>query len=507
MKLFVKGDVDGFFGLMIDNLIQLILIGTLCTGLLGMPNTLVFGKIIPGAAISIIFGNLFYSWQAHKLARKTGREDVTALPYGINTVSLFAFILFIMFPVYMETKNPILAWQLGLAACFLSGVIELLGSFIATKIRKYTPRAALLSALAGIAITFIAMDFAFKTFQKPIIALLPLAIILLHYFSHIRFPGGIPGGLLAVTVGTILAWSTGNMSYTQLSETTIHLNLPKSSIVPLFKTLTHPSIWRYLSIIIPMGIFNVVGSLQNLESAEAAGDKYNNFSSLAVNGIGTIIASCFGSTFPTTIYIGHPGWKKMGARAGYSVLNGIFITLICFTGLVTLILNLIPIEAGMGILLWIGIIIVVQAFGEVPKQHMPAVAIGLFPALAAWALLLIEGSLNATGTNIYAYQESLSNAIPIFGIISLEKGFIFTSMILASITVFLIDRQFLKCTIWCIIATILAYFGIIHAYKLTASGILYNFGLYSAPQFVISYLYLAIFFIIIHFFYKKYETN
>jgi len=277
---FTKGDIDGFFGLFIDNLIKLILIGTLCTSLLGMPHELIFGRILPGAAISIIFGNLFYSWQAHKLAKRTKRSDVTALPYGINTVSLFAYILFIMLPVYQETKDPNLAWQLGLAACFLSGMIEFSGAFIANKIRKHTPRAALLSALAGIAIAFIAMDFTLKTFQNPIIALLPLGIILLHYFSHIRLP--FPGGLIAIITGTILAWLTGHMSPANVS---VHLSIPKPSIIPLFQALTNPSIWRYLSIIIPMGIFNVIGSLQNLESAEAAGDKYSNFSSLAASAL------------------------------------------------------------------------------------------------------------------------------------------------------------------------------------------------------------------------------
>ena len=112
---------------------------------------------------------------------------------------------------------------------------------------------------------------------------------------------------------------------------------------------------QYISIIVLMGVFNVVGSLQNIESAEAAGDKYNTFPSLLTNGIGSIVASVFGSCFPTTIYIGHPGWKAIGARTGYSVLNGIFVTIICLTGFITTILEVVPIEAGIGILLWIGV--------------------------------------------------------------------------------------------------------------------------------------------------------
>lgn len=503
LPFFVKGDIDGFFGLMIDNLIQFILIGALCTGLLNFPKSLVFGKILPGAAISILFGNLFYAWQARKLMQRTGRTDVTALPYGINTVSLFAFIFFIMLPVYQQTKSVELAWQMGLVACFLSGVIELIGAFVATKIRRYTPRAALLSALAGIALTFIAMDFTLKTFEKPIIAFIPLVIILVHYFAKVRFPGNIPGGLLAIIVGTALAWFTGGMSWENVTNTQIHLSLPQPTITTLFEALTNPLGWKYLSIIIPMGLFNVIGALQNLESADAAGDCYSNFSSLAVNGIGSILASCFGSTFPTTIYIGHPGWKEMGARCGYSTLNGIFIALLCFSGLATLTLSLIPLEAGMGILLWIGVIIIVQAFAKVPSKHMSAVAVGLFPAFAAWGLLLINQTLMAAGSSIPAAYDKLSNTIPLLGIISLERGFIFNSMILATITVFIIDREFEKAAIWSIIASVLSFFGIIHAFKFSSMDILYDFSIYAAPSFVITYTCLAILFFALHMYLKK----
>jgi AGZA family xanthine/uracil permease-like MFS transporter len=108
--LLVKKDIDGFFGLAIDNLVQFMLIVSFCKMLCGMPNELVFGVILPGAAISILLGNIFYSWQARKLAINMKRDDVTALPYGINTVSLFAFIFFIMVPVYKDTGDPYLVW-------------------------------------------------------------------------------------------------------------------------------------------------------------------------------------------------------------------------------------------------------------------------------------------------------------------------------------------------------------------------------------------------------------
>src|SRR4026209_2862375 len=214
---FVRKDLDGFFGLMIDNLIQLILIVGLCRELIRVPDSYIFGRILPGAAISILVGNFFYAWQARRLAQESGREDVTALPYGINTVSLFAFVFFIMLPIVQETKDPVWAWKVGLVACFLNGVIEIFGAFVAEAVRRVTPRAALLSALSGIAITFIAMDFTFKIFAQPLVAQVPMALIFVAYFSHQKLPLGLPGGMVAIAVGTVLGWTLGTMDSKSLS--------------------------------------------------------------------------------------------------------------------------------------------------------------------------------------------------------------------------------------------------------------------------------------------------
>jgi adenine/guanine/hypoxanthine permease len=489
---FVRKDIDGFFGLMIDNLIQLILIVTFCRELIRLPDEYTFGKILPGAAISILLGNVFYAWQARRLARATGREDVTALPYGINTVSLFAYVFFVMLPVVQETKDPVWAWKVGLVACFLSGVIEIAGAFVAESLRRVTPRAALLSALSGIAITFISMDFTFKIFAQPLVALAPMAVIFIAYFSHQRLPLGLPGGMIAVAIGTALGWSLGTMPQGEL-PLSYAMTLPAFTGVALWEALTDPAVLNYFSVVFPMGIFNVVGSLQNIESAEAAGDRFPTFPSLMTNGIGTVIAALFGSVFPTTIYIGHPGWKRLGARSGYSTLNGIFIVIICLTGTIHGVLRLIPLEAGIGILLYIGIIIVAQSFQETPKEHAPAVALGIVPALAGWALLMVETALRAAGRSLFEvgttrfHQEGLA----IHGMIALERGFIFTSMILAAIGVALIERRFTKAAGWSLAAALLSALGIIHAYDLTPAGIVSRFGWMAAPDFFAGYLLLA----------------
>jgi len=496
----VKRDIDGFFGLAIDNLIQFLLIATLCPIIAGIPSSFVFSRILPGAAISLIIGNLFYSWQARKLAIKEKRKDVTALPYGINTVSLFAYLIFIMGPVYRETGSYDMAWKVGLLACFFSGVIEFSGAFVVDILRRITPRAALLSTLAGIAITFISMDFAFQTFERPMIAMLPLAIILIQYFSKIRFPLGLPGGFVALASGTVLAWIFGLMDLQSLRQaaTQVGFVTPKFSGVELFQIMKSPYFLRFFSIIVPMGLFNVIGSLQNLESAEAAGDRYETMPSLAVNGIGSMLASFFGSCFPTTIYIGHPGWKGLGARTGYSLLNGIFFVTITLFGMVNLINKVVPMEAGIAIVLWIGIIISAQAYQATPREHAPAVVVGLFPAFAAWGLNVLKQGYMGAGTTL---AEQAMKGVPIngfTGMIALNSGFIFTSMILSAISVFLIERDFLKASFWSLAGAVLSFFGLIHTYIFSGNDVLPLYGWNVGRKFAFGYLCFSVIFFLFH---------
>lgn len=508
----VKKDIDGFFGLMTDNLMQLIVIGTLCQQVIGLSAARVFGIILPGAAVSIVIGNLFYAWQAYRLAAREHRDDVTALPYGINTPSLFAFIFFIMLPVKIETGSPELAWKAGLLACFGSGVIELAGSFVAEYVRKHTPRAALLSALAGIAITFIAMDFALRIFSRPLVAFLPLAIILVEYFSQVRFPLGMPGGLAALTAGTLLAWILQGFGFSYMDPAAVTNALAQFDITPphftggaLWELLKSDVLWKYLSIIFPMGIINVIGSLQNIESAEAAGDRYATMPSLAVNGIGSIAASLFGSCFPTTIYIGHPGWKALGARSGYSVLNAFFIGFICLSGLVNLIFTVVPIEAGAAIVLWIGIIITAQAFQTTQRSHAPAAAFGLFPAVAAYAVTVMESALRAAGKSwaTIGLEAFSSNGFYIYGLLALERGFVLNSMILAAMAAFVIERAFLKAALWSAVAAVLSFLGVIHSFAITHGGIVTVLGFNTAPHFTVGYLVMGALFLFTDRFYRN----
>ena len=501
-KWWKKGDLDGFFGLFVDNLIQLILIVILCTYVAGFPGELIYGRILPAVALSILFGNIFYALQARKLAITTGNDSVTALPYGVNTVSLFAFILFVIKPVMDRTGDYNLAWRAGLAACLGSGIIEFAGSYVVGWVKKVTPRAALLTTLAGIAITFIAMDFSFRIFKDPLVSFAPLAIIFVQYIGRKSFPGSVPAGLIAVVVGTLLAWGLGRMNYQSLVDNAhITLQMPHLFIADLFNTDFLKFMIEFLPVIIPMGLFNLMGSLQNLESAEAAGDKYDVKESLVINGVGTIAAAFFGSVFPTTIYIGHPGWKAMGAGWGYSIANGAVIGFLCFFGLVSFATQLIPVEAGAAILLWIGVVIAAQAFQSTPREHAVAIVVGFFPALASWGLLMIETGLRAASTNIGTVGlDKLAAQLPIAGLIAMDRGFIFTSMILAAMTVAVIDKKFSTAAIWMAVASAVSATGMIHGFAIENGAIVNAYGPATTWPFVVGYAAMAMIFMATHYF-------
>ncbi|WP_043114251.1 permease [Solimonas soli] len=478
MKRFVRGDLDGFFGLALDNLILLLVLSALCRYVLGFPDALIAGRILPGAAVSLLVGNLYYAHQARRLARDTARDDVCALPYGLNAVTVFAFVFLVMLPAKLAAQaagaaDPArVAWQAGLLACFSCGVIEFAASFIVERIRRATPRAALLSTLAGLALAFISLGFLFRAYANPVVGLTTLGVILLGYFGRVRFRGGLPVGLVAVALGTALAWGTGLApSGPPPGAPSLHLPLPV--IGDLIASFRADFVVSYFAIVVPMGLFIVAGSMQNLESAEAAGDRYPSRPSLAVNGLGSIAAAVFGSCFPTTLYIGHPGWKAMGARAGYSSASGVFLALLCFTGTLAHVAWLIPVEAGMAILLWIGIVMSAQAFQATPAQHAPAVVIGILPGLATWGALMAKAGLHVAGLGLPGGAAFSAELLPKFlqsdvhiaGAFALEQGVVFTAMILSAMTVAIIERRFNTAATWCGIAALLSATGLMHGYQ------------------------------------------
>src|SRR5882757_2481993 len=198
-KLWVPGDWNAFFGFGTNILVNLLTLSGLLLFVLEMPADMVFKHILPAARLMMFMSTMYYAWLAYRLAKRTGRTDVCALPSGISVPHMFIVTLVIMLPVKLGTAAVLekqggmtpeaiklaaatAGWQAGLVWVFVQSFVLMGGGFLAPLIRKITPKAALLGALAGVSITFISMKPALEMFMTPVIGVVCFSIILLSWF-------------------------------------------------------------------------------------------------------------------------------------------------------------------------------------------------------------------------------------------------------------------------------------------------------------------------------------
>ncbi|WP_230687313.1 regulator [Catellatospora vulcania] len=463
----VRGDTNAFFGFGVNVLVNVLTLTTLCLFVINLSEGAVFGTILPALGIALVFGNVYYTILARRLAAKEGRTDVTALPYGPSVPHMFIVIFVIMLPIYLKTKDPLLAWQAGVAWAFIIGVIVLIGAFVGPYIRKYTPRAALLGTLAGISITFISMNPAGRMWDLAWVALPVFALLLIGLMTDVKLPFNFPIGLAALLLGTAIGWIGGVMSVPDVTAAakTIAFAVPDLKFDLLFAGLKEMA--PLLATAIPLGVYNFTEAMTNVESAATAGDNYNLRSVLLADGTGAVIGSMLGSPFPPAVYVGHPGWKAAGGRTGYSMATGIVIALLCFLGMFGLLAAIFPTAAIVPILLYIGLLIGAQAFQATPRAHAAAVVAALIPNLASWATGQIDNALAAAGTSAATVgDQALAGAGVVYhGLLVLGQGAILAGLVLGAIVVFIIDKKFLHAGIFALVGTLLTFVGLIHGEK------------------------------------------
>jgi adenine/guanine/hypoxanthine permease len=484
----VSGDTNAFFGLGFNVMVNVLVLTGLCLGVVHLPGGDVFGVVLPALGVQLLIGNVYYTYLARRLARREGRSDVCAMPYGPSVPHMFIVTFVIMLPTYLATRNAVDAWAAGLAWCFIIGCIVLLGAFVGPYIRRFTPRAALLGTLAGISIAFISMRPAAQMWEALWIALPVLAIILIGFFTGLKLPGNIPVGLAALLVGTAIGWIGGYMHPAEVTAAAhnIALSLPSLNAGRLGHGLREVS--PLLATAIPLGIYNFTEGMSNVESAAAAGDSFNLRSVLLADGTGAVVGSLLGSPFPPAVYIGHPGWKSAGGRTSYSMASGVVIALLCFLGMFSLLGALFPTPAIVPILLYIGLLIGAQAFQAVPKAHAVAVVIAIIPNIAAWAQGQMDDVLAAAGTTAQkvGYAAIEANGAIYKGMALLGGGAVLAGLLLGAITAFVIDRSFLWAAGYSVAGAALAFIGLIHGTEV---------GWDIGPQVALGYLFAAVIFL------------
>ena len=497
--LWTPGDWNAFFGFGTNILVNMLVLTGLLRFVMKMPDSIVFGRILPALGLMMCLSTMYYAYLAYDLARKTGRDDVCALPSGVSVPHMFIVTFVIMLPISLTTGDPIKGWEAGLVWVFFQSFILMIGGFIAPFIRKVTPRAALLGTLAGVSITFIAMRPALEMFMTPVIGITCFAIIMVSWFGGYKYPKNIPAGLVAIAAGMLIAWGStlfgpGIGGVSAAGVKSAFSNFGFSVPLPAFGHVF--SGFDYLGVIlvtaIPYGIYDLVEAMDNVESAEAAGDHYPTTRVLSADGVVSLIGCLMGNPFINAVYIGHPGWKAMGGRIGYSAATGLMVIVLSWFGVISLLLAIVPVVAISPILLYIGMLICAQAFQAVPREHAPAVALALTPHAAAWATVLISGALGAAGMNFGAVHapeftaKMAQNGVLFHGLEIMGGGSIQVGLVLGAIAVFVIERKFINASAFSLAGAVLTYFGFMHG---EAVGI--GNGLGVTPSVTLAYLIVA----------------
>ena len=469
--LWTPGDWNAFFGFGTNILVNVLTLTALLRFVVKMPDALVFGRILPAVGLMMFLSTMYYAYLAYDLAKKTGRTDVCALPSGISVPHMFIVTFVIMLPITLKTGDPAKGWQAGLVWVFFQSFMLMIGGFIAPWIRRITPRAASARHL-GRRLGDVHLDAAgagnvYDAGDRP--------DLLCHHHGELvrwrqvseRDPGRIGRhyrrhrdcvGLQCIRPqlrGPVAAKARRSFA-----------NFGFSVPLPAFGTIF--SGFEFLGIIlvtaIPFGIYDLVEAMDNVESAEAAGDAYPTTRVLTADGVVSLIGCLMGNPFINAVYIGHPGWKAMGGRIGYSAATGVMVIVLSWFGIISVLLAFIPVVAISPILLYIGMLIGAQAYQTTPLKHAPAVVLALTPHLAAWGKTLLDGALGAAGTSAAAIgMEKLGGVGVLYhGLEVLGGGSILVGLVLGAIGAFVIDRRFSEAAAFALAGAVLTFFGFMH---------------------------------------------
>lgn len=488
------GDLNAFFGLMLDNIAGMAVLVMLLTNVFGFPVEFALTHMIPGTAIGVLVGDLLFFWLAFRYAKATGKSDVTAMPLGLDTPSTIGMAILVLGPAFREAKKVAIeggmseeaaiqaaamtSWQIGICAILITGIIKFVMAFGSNWLRNMFPRAGLLGSLAAIALVLIAFMQLPKLAGDSIVGFASLVIVFVTLIGRNKLPFRIPGALGAVLAGVVCWYLV--IGIEKVSGMSILPGGPPETAPVWFPTewLTAFQFeWlgafgdtvKYLPYIVPFAIATVIGGIDCAESAASVGDDFNTGKVIGIEAVATILAALCGGVVQTTPYIGHPAYKAMGGRAAYTLATALFVGGAGLIGYFSVIFRFVPEVALLPILIFIGIEITAQSFHATPKRHYAALAVACLPAMAKLVTIYLgqyipvmdfEGALKDGRINegdMFFLQGQMTNLTVMAG------GFILTSLIWGSAVARIIDRRFVDAAIYFSICGVFVLFGIVHS--------------------------------------------
>ncbi|MGD8326281.1 MAG: hypothetical protein PVF65_05150 [Sphingomonadales bacterium] len=494
-KWAVKGDINAGFAFLLDCVVNLFVLAAILAGF-GFPSDVVQGRIIPGAVVGIVFGNLLYMWMTAHLAKKTGNHQLTSLPLGLDLPTTITFCFGILGPLFLTLKAETgdadyaarIAWYVGMGATIWIAFVKLGLSFIGNTIQRIMPVAALLGSMFGISAVWLGANAILGVMEIAPIGMIALIIMVYSLIGTGILPGKMPGAVIAIVAGTAMYYVLGytgaleglGYGFSVPAAQGFGLNLPVPSSGG-FEELFGRSL-NYLAISVPFALLIAASAVNISTAAKLMGDDYNPKHVIWADSAATFVSGAFGGVVQTTPYFGHTTYKRMGGRVGYAAAAITILALGVVTGVLSFLIELIPPAVFKPILIVVAMDIIRLAFQSIPEKHAPAVGFAIMPAIINFAFVKLDtlyaqvkDGLNGitqavAGTDAAGAVAAKAAAMfPAFWmaeyvlISAMARGYILTSLLWAAIIVFILERTRYKAAFVLLLAAVFTLFGIIHS--------------------------------------------
>jgi len=493
-------DVNAFFAFLLDAVVNLFVLSALLQ-IFGFPQDLIDNRIIPGAIVGIVAGNLLYVWLGYRRAKKTGNHDITAIPLGLDLTTTVGFTLSVIGPLFLMLEGQLgdpaeagrIAWYVGMASTIWMALVKLGASYVGGFIQRTIPIAALVGSMFGIAIVWLGANAIMGIFELPHIGLIALVVMIFALIGGRALPFNMPGAVVAIGLSTLVYYGLGlsggldalgySFQAPSMQGTGLGLPAPTLGWTSEFFGLS----LNYMAIIIPFGVLIAASSINIVAAAKLVDDDYQPGNVIRVDAAATAISAMFGGIIQTTPYFGHATYKRMGARIGYSAAAAGLLLVGGLLGVISILIDIIPSAAIKPILIVVASAIVRLGFGSIPKDHGPAVMFATMPAIINYCYVNVstlfghvnnalapvrqglDGARTAAGQLVDTSTLHVAQMVPahwmneyiLLG--AMARGYILTGLLWATIVVFLVDREHLKAVLMLMIASACSYFGVIHS--------------------------------------------
>jgi adenine/guanine/hypoxanthine permease len=455
-----RGDVDVTLAQVGFNLAQLVIPVFLLLPI-GIPIAFSVSHLLPGYALGFLVGSIGMVRMAVLLASREGRTNVTAHVYGNNVPAVIAYTLTIMLPVYLQSHDAIAAWRIGAAAVAWTGIVKLAAAPFAASIRRFIPAPAAMTVFGAAMYSYLALVLLQRVFDQPLVGLVALAIIVTSVLANVpitrwRIPPFIVAWIIPLALGIAIGYVHPTWQGMSL---TLPFALPPNPLQAMIRALP------YMSVIAPMAFYHVLQDIASAAGGAAAGDDYDARTLLAWDGLGTLVCGLAGSTVTPVVYAMLPPYKAMGARISYAFWTPVAFLIIVTAGLTVLFSQLFPWPILAAMIAYVSIGVGMATLRRVDPKYLSVVLLGFVLPGGAVVAAAINSALPALQLSAAnpGVQAALNRSIYWSSIQGLGNGFLFLVLVVAALLTELIDRRFGRAALWCLIAAVFSWFGLMHS--------------------------------------------